>query len=100
MPGSSSHPGQQVLYPSPPLSRGSEDSNTSLRALELSESPEGIDERSTRRNRTSRSYSLSGFQFEHDLLPLSLSESIQSGGQQVSKNVGIFKGETNSPRTV
>jgi hypothetical protein len=89
MPNSVSLPEEQVLFPSSPLSRGSEDSNTSLRALEISEGADA----SNRPQRSRRSYSLSGFQFEHDLLPLSLSESIQNGREQISKNVGVIKGK-------
>jgi len=54
--------------PSPPLSRSSHDSNESLRALEFSDGPIAP------RSRTTRSYSISGFDFQHDLLPLTLSE--------------------------
>lgn len=85
----SEHLPKGPLYPSPPLSKSSVDSVESLRALEISEGPENSFEAP---RRAGRSYSLSGFQFEQDLLPLSLSESIQSGGGQVVKNVGVVKG--------
>lgn len=60
--------------PSPPLSHHSNDSDDSLRALELSDGP--IPPRSIR----GRSYSMSGFDFQHDLLPLSASVSAADNG--------------------
>ncbi|KAF8625777.1 hypothetical protein AX15_005169 [Amanita polypyramis BW_CC] len=55
--------------PSPPSSRHSNDSDDSLRALEISEGPTA----STSRYGRGRSYSVSGFEFQRDLLPLSSS---------------------------
>jgi hypothetical protein len=79
------HELKDVTYPSPPLSRSSLDSNESLRALEVTD---GLGSG----RRPTRSYSVSGFQFEDDLLPLTLSEAAQPGREQVPKNVGIIKG--------
>lgn len=81
-----------MQYPSsPPLSHGSNDSNDSLRALELSDGP--IAPKSAR----GRSYSLSGFDFQHDLLPLSTSVSATDsrmteviGGKDVNLINGVF----------
>lgn len=73
---------------SPPL-RHSNDSDDSLRALELTEGP--ILASSSRRG---RSYSISGFDFQHDLLPLStsLSEPETVHGESTEKNLGLFNG--------
>lgn len=73
---------------SPPL-RLSNDSDDSLRALELTEGP--ILASSSRRG---RSYSISGFDFQHDLLPLStsLSEPETVHGESTEKNLGLFNG--------
>jgi hypothetical protein len=70
-----------------PPSRRSNDSDDSLRALELAEGP--IDS-----SRRGRSYSISGFDFQHDLLPLSssLSEPEAVHGEQAEKNLGLFNG--------
>ena len=57
-------------YPSPPHSRSSYESDDSLRALELSE---GLAPNT--HPRRERSYSIAGFGFERDLLPLSASVS-------------------------
>lgn len=77
--------------PSPPLLRHSNDSDDSLRALEFTEGP--ILAESSRHERV-RSYSVSGFDFQHDLLPLStsLSEPDTTHGESVEKNIGLFNG--------
>lgn len=76
-------------YPSPPLSpRGSHESDESLRALELSEGPLEIPRRQ-------RAYSVTGFDFQSDLLPLTASLSdaeAPAGAEQGEKNIGLFKG--------
>lgn len=76
---------------SPPLSRHSNDSDDSLRALELSEGP--VSGSSPRHGR-GRSYSVSGFDFQHDLLPLtaSLSDPETKRGEAVEKSIGLFNG--------
>ena len=79
--------------PSPPLSRHSNDSDDSLRALELSDGPNGFP---THPGSRARSYSLSGFDFQHDLLPLSASVSnpdgiiSESGGKDIGLVNGVF----------
>lgn len=77
--------------PSPPLSRHSNDSEDSLRALEFAEGP--ILAESSRHGRL-RSSSLSGFDFRRDLLPLStsLSEPDVTHGETTEKNIGLFNG--------
>jgi hypothetical protein len=76
---------------SPPshVSRHSNDSDDSLRALELSEGP--ILAGSFQRG---RSYSISGFDFQHDLLPLSASLSEPEGmhGESTEKSLGLVNG--------
>ncbi|KAF5330764.1 hypothetical protein D9619_005512 [Psilocybe cf. subviscida] len=76
--------------PSPPLSRHSNDSDDSLRALELSEGPSGASNRPGR----GRSYSISGFDFQQDLLPLSASVTdpgtIHTEGAE--KNISLIHG--------
>lgn len=76
-------------YPSPPLSpRGSQESNDSLRALELSEGPLEVPRRQ-------RAYSVNGFDFQSDLLPLTASLSdadAQTVPEQGEKSIGLFKG--------
>lgn len=74
-------------YPSPPHSHAS--SESSLRALELSEGTEPMSRHLTR---TRRSGSIGVFQFQDDLLPLSLSEPEQDDGGFAEKTVGLFKG--------
>ncbi|TFY79409.1 hypothetical protein EWM64_g4606 [Hericium alpestre] len=76
-------------YPSPPLSHSSHDSEDSLRALELSEGPEFIP--ATGRV---RSYSVGGFDFERDLLPLSssLSEPDETRPVATEKSIGLING--------
>lgn len=77
--------------PSPPLSRHSNDSDDSLRALEFSEEP--ILAESPSHGRV-RSHSLSGFDFQHDLLPLStsLSEPDTLHGESAEKTIGLING--------
>ncbi|PFH54321.1 hypothetical protein AMATHDRAFT_186220 [Amanita thiersii Skay4041] len=53
--------------PSPPLSRPSDESDDSLRALEFSDGSALVTSRFSR----GRSYSITGFDFQRDLLPLS-----------------------------
>lgn len=76
--------------PSPPLSLRSNDSDDSLRALELSDGPVAP------RNLRGRSYSLSGFDFQHDLLPLSTSVSAADEGLRNTigrgKDVSLING--------
>ncbi|KAI0322225.1 L-methionine transporter [Amylostereum chailletii] len=75
-------------YPSPPLSLSSHDSDESLRALEFSQ---GLTQEGTIR---ARSYSISGFGFERDLLPLStsLSEPEVHGTVNGEKSIGFING--------
>lgn len=79
-------------YPSPPTSlRGSRDSDDSLRALELSEGP-------IEAPRRPRAHSVSGFNFQSDLIPLSASVSDSDptvGVEQGEKNIGLIKGASN-----
>ncbi len=79
--------------PSPPLSSSSKDSIESLRALEVAEGPRagGSDPVFSGR-RSVRSYSISGFQFEEELLPLTLSESTAEASPTIPKSVGVVKG--------
>jgi hypothetical protein len=74
---------------SPLRSRSSHDSDDSLRALELLE---GAAPRALHR---ARSFSISGFGFERDLLPLSasLSEPDEIRGVIGEKNIGLINGE-------
>ncbi|KAK1236538.1 hypothetical protein PQX77_000231 [Marasmius sp. AFHP31] len=75
-------------------SRLSQDSDDSLRALEVSE---GVPLAEPSRHNRNRSYSVTGFDFQHDLLPLTSSladnDDIVQGGHVVSeKNIGIWNG--------
>jgi hypothetical protein len=74
---------------SPLRSRSSHDSDDSLRALELLE---GAAPRALSR---ARSFSISGFGFERDLLPLSasLSEPDEIRGVIGEKNIGLINGK-------
>ncbi|RDB21074.1 b(0,+)-type amino acid transporter 1 [Hypsizygus marmoreus] len=77
--------------PSPPLSRRSHESDEdSLRALEISEGPSVPAARFGR----ARSYSVSGFEFQHDLLPLStsLTDPDVTHGRGHEKSVGLVNG--------
>ena len=81
-------------YPSSPrLSRHSNDTDDSLRHLELSEAPTLVD---PPRHLRGRSYSISGFDFQHDLLPLSasLSEPDTTKAESSEKHIGLFNGES------
>ncbi|TFK55048.1 amino acid transporter [Heliocybe sulcata] len=79
----------QSYFPSPPLSRASNESDESLRALELSEGPEQPE--LLRRGRVSRSYSISGFNFESELLPLSSSLDEPDTHHEVTeKNISLI----------
>lgn len=80
-------------YPSSPrLSRHSNDTDDSLRDLELSEGPSLVD---SPRHARGRSYSVSGFDFQHDLLPLSasVSEPDRTQAESSEKHIGLFNGE-------
>ncbi|KAG1891059.1 amino acid permease-domain-containing protein [Suillus subluteus] len=66
-------------------SRDSNDSSDSLRNLELSEGP--MSERGR-----SRSYSITGFDFQRDLLPLSSSLSEPDTGESGEKNITLLHG--------
>lgn len=76
---------------SPSLSRSSHDSDDSLRALELSDGPIKLSTMGTR----ARSFSMGGFNFEQDLLPLStsLSDPGASGsGAHGESNINLVSG--------
>ncbi|KAL0946858.1 hypothetical protein HGRIS_013025 [Hohenbuehelia grisea] len=76
---------------SPPLSpRQSRDSEESLRALEISEGPISPPNNFSR----GRSYSITGFDFQQDLLPLtaSLSEPDTPHADGGEKNIGVLNG--------
>ncbi|KAF8956554.1 L-methionine transporter [Flammula alnicola] len=77
--------------PSPPLSRHSNDSDDSLRALEVSQGPSTGTHRAGRRG---RSYSISGFDFQRDLLPLSASVTDPGNlhGEGAEKNISLING--------
>lgn len=77
-------------YVSPPYSRSSHESDEdSLRALELSDGPL-LAETSTSRG---RSYSVSGFDFQRDLLPLSASLSEPDNSREPrDKHIGLING--------
>ncbi|KAF8798051.1 L-methionine transporter [Phlegmacium glaucopus] len=74
--------------PSSPLSRHSHDSDDSLRALEVSEGP------ATNPQRIGRSYSVAGFNFQRDLLPLSASVTDPGtlNGEGHEKSIGLING--------
>ncbi|OCH94964.1 hypothetical protein OBBRIDRAFT_788707 [Obba rivulosa] len=85
-------PYSQTYSVSPQLSpRASNDSDDSLRALELSDGP--LLAESPRPIR-GRSYSIGGFDFQRDLLPLSssLAEPDETRGDQHEKSIGFIKG--------
>jgi len=75
---------------SPPSPRHSQDSDDSLRALEISDGP-ATNPQSIGRG---RSYSVAGFEFQRDLLPLSASvtdpENVNGEGHQ--KTIGLING--------
>jgi len=76
--------------PSPMHSHTFSESSESLRALELSEGPESIELRPSPRIRTA---SISLFQFQDELLPLSLSEAVERNEDVVvEKTVGFYNG--------
>lgn len=84
-------PVRQLQYPpSPPLSHES-DEDESLRALELSDGSIQL-----RSSRVTRSYSISGFDFQHDLLPLSTSLSEAEGASERvgEKNISLISGSS------
>ncbi|KAH9952230.1 L-methionine transporter [Amylocystis lapponica] len=76
---------------SPRTSRSSRDSDDSLRDLELSEGPLLADAPRAARD---RSYSISGFDFQRDLLPLTASLSEPDGvhGEPHEKHIGLLSG--------
>lgn len=80
------HPDDYDTY-----SRASQDSDDSLRALELSEGPLLAEAPRTSRG---RSYSVSGFDFQNDLLPLtaSLSESEHIPLESKEKHINLVNG--------
>lgn len=75
---------------SPLRSRASTDSSVSLHALEVSEAC-ALNVR-TGRGR-SRGESIVAFDFQNDLLPLSLSEAEGNSEPNVEKNIGLLDGE-------
>ena len=85
-------------YPSPPLSHGgSFDSDADeLRALELADGP--VSAGGPRRGGRGRSFSLSGFAFENDLLPLTssldASEEVRTPGAE--KSISLLNGTRRS----
>ncbi|GBE82155.1 hypothetical protein SCP_0405350 [Sparassis crispa] len=84
-------PRSQTYSLSPRTSRSSHDSDDSLRALEISDGPLLADApRPTR----GRAYSISGFDFQRDLLPLaaSLSEPESLHGEAHEKHIGLVNG--------
>ncbi len=72
--------------------RYSQDSDESLRALEISDGPLLAEAPRTGRG---RSYSVSGFDFQNDLLPLSasLSEPESVSAESKEKHIGLVNGE-------
>jgi hypothetical protein len=72
--------------------RYSQDSDESLRALEISDGPLLAD---VSRPGRGRSYSVSGFDFQNDLLPLSasLSEPESVTAENKEKHIGLVHGE-------
>jgi hypothetical protein len=80
--------------PSPPLTPNSDRSPTlSLRALEISESFPDDSSSRPRQNRsnTVTSFGGAGFEFEHALLPLTLSgETADADGHQEERHVGLW----------
>ena len=82
----------QIYSPSVRSARLSEESDDSLRDLELSEGP--LLAENTRPFR-GRSYSVSGFDFQHDLLPLSasVSEPQDVHLEATEKRLGLVNGE-------
>ena len=82
----------QIYSPSIRSARLSEDSDDSLRDLELSEGPLLAENPRPFRG---RSYSVTGFDFQHDLLPLSasLSEPEDVHLESNEKRLGLVNGE-------
>ena len=73
--------------------RSSASSEESLRALEYAQGPE--------RGHRGRSYSISGFEFAENLLPLTASVSAPEtlpGGDQHEKNIGLINGACSASR--
>jgi hypothetical protein len=68
------------------------ESAESLRDVEVDSSPLTGAGEPSRARRSTRSYSLSGFTFEEELLPLTLSESTAEASPAIPKNVGVVKG--------
>lgn len=80
----------KAYLPSSTLSRHSNDSDDSLRALEITQGPMAGSSRYGR----GRSYSISGFEFQRDLFPLAstLAESEMTRGEGNEKNVTLING--------
>ncbi|KAL4265325.1 Cellular Amino Acid Transporter [Pleurotus pulmonarius] len=81
----------EEVYSPPLLPRQSRDSEDSLRALEISEGPLT----STSPRQRGRSYSISGFDFQQDLLPLTSSLSDPEAvihAEAGEKNLGLING--------
>jgi hypothetical protein len=75
-----------TAYPSsrlPPSSRDSHDSDDSLRALEVSDGP---------RLGRGRNFSISGFDFRHDLLPLTASQSEPDSYGDGERSISLVNG--------
>jgi hypothetical protein len=85
------HSDSPKQYSSPTLSsRASYESDDSLRALELADGPAFMPSREPR----ARSYSMSGFAFDNDLLPLttSVSEPDEVRAVGSEKSIGLLNG--------
>jgi hypothetical protein len=83
--------------PSPPHSRASSSgSATSLRALELSQGAQRVPTTPTRRPRNLSITTISTvFDFQRDLLPISLSEAARDGEPVAEKTIGLVNGMFN-----
>ncbi|KAF8894649.1 L-methionine transporter [Infundibulicybe gibba] len=83
-------PTHGIFVPPSPHSRNSRDSEDSLRALEVSEGTAIGSSRPVR----GRSYSISGFDFQHDLLPLtaSVADPQTIHGDTNEKSIGVVNG--------
>lgn len=82
----------QQFSDSPSLSRSSHDTDDSLRALELSDGPINLSTRTSR----PRSFSMTGFDYEQDLLPLSSSLDdpvVSGGGLHSERSINLVSGK-------
>jgi hypothetical protein len=88
-----------VLSSSPTRQSDDSDDSQDLRALELTEGPLDLDHFPSHRTSRLRSYSIGGFDFQHDLLPLStsLSDPDLARGMTTEKNFNLLNGIVNSP---